>query len=228
MDIWSILCLVWTVVAYVFAKQIYKKHTKAWLSPALTVPIATIILMVIFGISYQTYSQDTQWIVNLLGPATVAFAVPIYRYRETIKQHIGVLTIAIFVGMSVGVFSAYKMAQLFGFDSEVTHSLMARSISTPFAIVLAENIHGSATLVSLFTALTGLIGMILGDLILAITRIKSNIANGAAFGSGAHGFGTARAQQRNNEEGVIASLTMVISGILMVVIGPTLINLFFN
>lgn len=228
MNTWSIICLVWTVVAYLFAKQIYKKHPKAWLSPAITVPTVTIILMVIFGISYQTYAQDTQWIVNLLGPATVAFAVPIYRYRETIKNHIVVLSVAIIVGMSVGVFSAYQMAKLFGFDSEVTHSLMARSISTPFAIVLAENIHGSATLVSLFTALTGLIGMIFGDFILALTRIKSNIANGAALGSGAHGFGTVRAQQRNNEEGVIASLTMVISGILMVILGPTLIHLFFN
>lgn len=49
-------------------------------------PVLTIILMMIFGISYQTYSEDTQWIVNLLGPATVAFAIPIYRYRETIRK----------------------------------------------------------------------------------------------------------------------------------------------
>ena len=62
------------------------ENPKLWLSPAISVPVLTIILMTIFGISYQTYSEDTQWIVNLLGPATVAFVVPIYRYRETIRK----------------------------------------------------------------------------------------------------------------------------------------------
>lgn len=144
MNIWSILCLIWTLVAYVVAKRIYQKHPKLWLSPAISVPVLTIILMTIFGISYQTYAEDTQWIVNLLGPATVAFAIPIYRYRETIRKNLGVLTIAIIVGMSVGVMTAYKMAQWFHFSPEVTNSLMARSISTPFAMILAEDIHGSA------------------------------------------------------------------------------------
>ena len=224
----SFVCLVWTILAYIGAKKIYKKYPKIWLTPAITVPTITILLMVIFGISYQTYNQDTHWLTQLIGPATVAFAVPIYRYRNIIKEHITVLMVSIFVGMSVGVLSAYGFAQLFHFDSEVTHSLMARSISTPFAMILAEDLHGSAALVSLFTVITGFIGMIFGDLILAITKIKSNIANGAALGNGAHAFGTARAHQRHSEEGVIASLTMVIAGILMVVVGPFLIQLFIT
>ncbi|WP_332604930.1 LrgB family protein [Acinetobacter sp. ESBL14] len=225
MNMWSIVCLIWTLLAYIVAKRIYQKYPQLWLSPAISVPVVTILLMAIFGISYQTYAQDTQWIVNLLGPATVAFAVPIYRYRETIRKNLGVLSIAIVVGMSVGVISAYEMAKLFHFSPEVTQSLMARSISTPFAMILAEDIHGSAALVSLFTVITGLVGMICGDAILAITKIRSNVANGAALGNAAHGFGTVRAQQRNSEEGVIASLTMVIAGILMVLVGPFAIHL---
>ncbi|WP_343594848.1 LrgB family protein [Acinetobacter sp.] len=225
MNLWSIFCLIWTIIAYVAAKKVYQKHPKLWLSPAITVPVLTIVLMMILGISYQTYQQDTKWIVDLLGPATVAFAIPIYRYRETIRKNIGVLSLAIVVGMSVGVIGAYEMSELFHFSSEVTNSLMARSISTPFAMALAEDIHGSTTLVSLFTVITGLVGMICGDIILAITKIRSNVANGAALGNAAHGFGTARAQQRNSEEGVIASLTMVIAGILMVLVGPTAIHL---
>lgn len=227
MNLWAGLCLIWTLVAYVITKRIYRHYPKIWLSPAILVPILTIVLMMIFGIPYHTYQQDTQWIVNLLGPATVAFAVPIYRYRDTIRQHLGVLSLAIVVGMSVGVVSAYQLAQLFKFSPEVTNSLMARSISTPFAIAFAENIHGSAALVSLFTMITGLFGMVCGDFVLAITKIRSNIANGAALGNAAHGFGTVRAQQRDSEEGVIASLTMVIAGILMVLVGPTVIHLWF-
>lgn len=227
MNLWAGACLIWTVVAYMISKKIYGRYPKLWLSPAIFVPVLTILLMVIFGISYQTYQQDTQWIVNLLGPATVAFAIPIYRYRGMIRQHLGVLSLAVVVGMTVGVVSAYQLAELFKFSPEVTHSLMARSISTPFAIALAENIDGSAALVSLFTMITGLFGMICGDFVLALTKIRSNVANGAAFGNAAHGFGTVRARQRDDEEGVIASLTMVIAGILMVVVGPTAIHLWF-
>lgn len=227
MNLWAGACLIWTLVAYIATKQVYRRYPKLWFSPAILVPVLTILLMMIFGISYQTYQEDTQWIVNLLGPATVAFAVPIYRYREMIRQHLSVLSLAIVVGMTVGVVSAYQLAQVFKFSPEVTNSLMARSISTPFAMAFAENIHGSATLVSLFTIITGLFGMVCGDFVLAVTKIRSNIANGAAFGNAAHGFGTVRAQQRDSEEGVIASLTMVIAGILMVLVGPTAIHLWF-
>ncbi|MEB3755134.1 LrgB family protein [Acinetobacter sp. MD2(2019)] len=228
MNIWAIVCLIWTIGAYVIAKKIYRKHPKVWLSPAITVPVLTIILMLIFGISYQTYQQDTTWLINLIGPATVAFAVPIYRYRMTIRQNIGVLSLAITVGMSVGVIGAYEMSKLFHFSPEVSNSLMARSISTPFAMALADHIHGSSTLVSLFTVITGLVGMVCGDMILAVTKVRSNIANGAALGNSAHGFGTIRAQQRNEQEGVIASLTMVMAGILMVIVGPSLIHLWLS
>lgn len=226
-NFWSLFFLFWTVIAYVFAKKLHQKYPKIYFSPAVTVPFSTIILMVLFGISYTTYAQDTQWIIQMIAPATVAFAIPIYRFRTVIKENLVILLLSVTIGMSVGVLSAYECAQIFHFDDEITHSLVARSISTPFAMILAEELHGSAALVSLFTAMTGFIGMILGDFILAITRIKHNVANGAAFGNGAHAFGTVRAQQRHAEEGVIASLTMIIAGILMVLIGPVLIPFLF-
>ncbi|MGP4884232.1 LrgB family protein, partial [Klebsiella pneumoniae] len=73
-------------------------------------------------------------------------------------------------------------------------------------MILAEDIHGSAALVSLFTVITGLVGMICGDAILAITKIRSNVANGAALGNAAHGFGTVRAQQRNRVQALLDTL----------------------
>ena len=101
---------------------------------------------------------------------------------------------------------------------------MARSISTPFALDLSEKIHGSSSLVSLFTLITGMVGMILGDMILTFFRIRSHLANGIAFGNASHGFGTARASQRNEDEGVIASLTMILAGLFMIFLGPSLIH----
>jgi putative effector of murein hydrolase len=221
----ALACLVWTVAAYWLAKKAYARKQVVWRSPALTVPALTIALMLALGISYEQYQTYTHWIVALLGPATVAFAIPIYQYRAVIRRQMVILGAAVVVGMVVGVGSAFVLAHLFHFNEEVTNSLMARSISTPFAIVLADQIHGSATLVSLFTVMTGLVGMIFGDIVLAWGKFRFHLANGAAFGNAAHGFGTFRAGQRHSDEGVIASLTMILAGLFMVLAGPSLVKL---
>ena len=221
----AFLCLVWSVFSYFVVKKIYRKKPMMILSPVVTVSVSTILLMTLLGISYDSYHKYTQGIVFLLGPVTVAFAVPIYENREVVRRQLPVLSVAIVVGMFVGVSSAFLMAHLFHFDREVTNSLMARSISTPFAVVFAGEINGSAALVSLFTIITGFIGMIFGDLILAFSRIRFHAASGAAFGNADHGFGTSRAAQRDETEGVMASLTMILAGLFMVLIGPSMVRL---
>ena len=229
MNIISIGCLLWTILAYVLAKRVYARFPKFWLNPAITVATVTIVLMIVLGISYQTYFADTAWIVELLGPATVAFAIPIYEFRQLIYRYAVVLAVSIVVsivvGMLVGIASIMVFARVFKFDATLTYSLMARSISTPFAIDLAQQIHGSAALVSLFTLITGVVGMVIGDMVLAWSKIRFHLAHGVAFGNASHGFGTARASQRHESEGVIASLTMVLAGLFMVFFGPALIHL---
>lgn len=224
MDYVALVCLVWTCFAYVIAKKIYRRKPLMIFSPVVTVSVSTIMLLVIFGISYDTYHTYTQGIVFLLTPVTVAFAIPIYENREVVKRQLPILAISISVGMFVGVVSAFLMSHMFHFSAEVTNSMMARSISTPFAVVLASEIHGSASLVSLFTIITGFVGMIFGDLFLAFTRIKFRTANGVALGNAAHGFGTSRASQRHETEGVMASLTMILAGLFMVLIGPSMVR----
>jgi putative effector of murein hydrolase len=164
---------------------------------------------------------DTHWLVWMLGPATIAFAVPIYEQRAIVRRHWLALSLGVVVGMLVAVVSARWLAGMFHFDPTVSSSLMARSISTPFAMAVVEQTGGSAELVSLFTVITGLVGMIAGDVVLGLMHL-SPVANGASLGASAHGFGTVRARQRGSEEGVVASLTMVLAGVLMVLVGPQL------
>lgn len=220
----SVLCLVWTCAAYYFARKLYRKKPLMVLSPVITVSALTVALMLWLDIPYPVYREYTQGIVYLISPVTVAFAVPIYENRTLIRSRLPSLLAAISVGMFVGVLSAFVMAHMFGFNNEVTNSLMARSISTPFAVVLAGEIHGSAALVSLFTIITGFVGMMMGDLFLWLTRIRYRIANGAAFGNAAHAFGTSRAGQRHETEGVMASVTMILAGLLMVILGPAMVH----
>ena len=221
----SILCFVLTLAGYILVKKLYRKYPYMLLSPALFVPFLMIIFMAVFHISYDTYMQESQWIVWMLGPATVAFAIPIYEYRQIIKDHAVSIGLGMVAGMVAGVVSSFYLARLFHFDTETSFSLMARSISTPFAMELTQNIGGSVELVILFTMITGIAGVACADLVLAGLKLHSRFAQGAALGNAAHGFGTSKAFMRHKEEGVAACLSMVLSGIFMVLFGPSIIHL---
>ena len=221
-------CLIGTFVGYVFVKPVYRRLPYLPFSPAILVPVIIIAILLMFHIPYETYMQDNQWIVWMLGPTTVAFAIPIYEYRNVIKEHAFTISVGILVGMSAGMISAFYLARLFHFDQQTTLSLMARSISTPFAIALTQHIDGSVQLVILFTMITGITGMIFGDLVLGGLKLKSYLANGASLGNAAHAFGTSKAYQRGKDEGVIASLTMVLAGIFMIIAGPFIVHLIFK
>ena len=224
-DSMSVLCFVMTLIGYVLVKKLHRKFPYMLLSPALFVPFLLIVFMTIFHVSYDTYMQESQWIVWMLGPATVAFAIPIYEYRQVIHKHVISIGLGIVFGMLAGVISAFYWAKIFHFDQETSFSLMARSISTPFAMELTNNIGGSVELVILFTMITGIAGVALADFVLAGLKLHSRFAQGAALGNAAHGFGTSKAFMRHKEEGVAACLSMVLAGVFMVLLGPSIIHL---
>jgi len=212
MNITALLCFIATIIGYILAKKLYRRYPYMLLSPAMLVPFVLILILLGFHISYDTYMTDNHWIV-------------IYEYRQLIREHLFSIALGIVIGMSAGVISAFYLAKLFHFDSQTTYSLMSRSISTPFAMELTAHIGGSVELVILFTMITGIAGVLLGDGILLLLKLNSAFAQGASLGNAAHGFGTSKAFMRHHEEGVIASLTMVLAGVFMVILGPSLIHL---
>ena len=228
MNLIAILCFVGTFIGYILSKKLHKKYPYMLLAPGIFVPFIIMVLMVIFNVSYDTYMMENKWIIWMLGPATIAFAIPIYEYRKVIKEHVLSISLGIVVGMIAGVMSAFYLAKLFSFNQETTYSLMARSISTPFAMELTSNIGGSVELVILFTMITGIAGVAMADMILLALKLNSRFAQGAALGNSAHGFGTSKAFMRHREEGVVACLTMVLAGVFMVLLGPSIIHLVVN
>ncbi|OTG97715.1 LrgB family protein [Acinetobacter sp. ANC 4973] len=224
MNLVAMLCFIGTFICYVLVKQLHKKYPYMLLAPGIFAPSIIIVFLLVFHVSYDTYMIESQWIIWMLGPATIAFAIPIYEYRHVIKAHALAISLGIIIGMFAGVVSSFYLAQLFSFNPETSYSLMARSISTPFAMELTSNIGGSVELVILFTMITGIVGVAMGDLILLGLKLNSRFAQGASLGNSAHGFGTSKAFMRNREEGVVACLTMVLAGIFMVLFGPMMIQ----
>lgn len=211
-----------TIVLYVGSRRLHVRYPHTLLSPLILVPIVLIAILLVAHVSFAAYNAQSHWLSAMLGPATVAFAIPIHEYRSVIRRHYLPLIAGVVVGMTVALFSTVWLSRLFGLPEMLERSLSVRSISTPFAIAAAPQMGGQAELAAVFVVITGLAGMVLGDWLLSWLPVRSALARGALFGAGAHAVGTATAHRRDTEEGVISSLTMIIAGILMVLLAPWL------
>jgi len=214
--LWSSL----TIGFYWLSKRIYRRWPRWWLMPLAVTPLLLMLVVVSFHESYRDYIDGTHWLVLLLGPATVAFAIPIYEQRGLIRRHWPVLLVGMLVGSVVSILSSWGLAALVGLDGAIRLSLLPRSVSTPFAMEVSGEIGGIPDLTAVFVVITGIAGAVLGDLILARFRIATALARGSLFGLGAHGAGTARAHQIGATEGAVAGLVMVLVGLLNVLAAP--------
>lgn len=220
----SVLCLVITLGIYFANKRLYRRFRTL---PLVLTP-ALLVLMLVFGhISWQNYIGESHWLMWLLGPATIAFAVPVYDNLAVIKRHWMSLTAGVVTATLVAVTSSVWLARLFMLPDEIQRSLAVRSVTTPFALAAAEPLGGQPDLVALFVVITGVFGMAVGDMLFLRLSIREGMAKGAGFGAASHGAGTARSYELGQQEGVIASLVMMLSGVVMVLVAPLVARLMF-
>ena len=163
---------------------------------------------------------EAHWLLWLLGPATIAFAVPVYDNLAIIKRHWMSLTAGVTTASVVAVTSSVWLARLFTLPDEIQRSLAVRSVTTPFALAAAKPLGGQPDLVALFVVVTGVFGMAVGDVLFLRLSIREGMAKGAGFGAASHGAGTARSYELGPQEGVVASLVMMLSGVVMVLAAP--------
>lgn len=202
------------------AKALYRRWPRWWLMPLALAPLLVGMVIVAFHASYHEYIDGTRWLMVLLGPATVAFAIPIYEQRRLVRAHWPVLLTGMIAGSLTSLASSWALASLLGLDGALRLSLLPRSISTPFAMEVAGDIGGSPDLAAVFVVVTGVCGAIIGEMLLARFRFASALSRGALFGVGAHGAGTARAHLVGQTEGAIAGLVMILVGLLNVLSAP--------
>lgn len=218
MAAWSAL----TIAIYVASKQFHHRFTRLWTAPIILTPLLLIFAMFAMGSHYSEYIRGTHWLLVLLGPATVAFAVPIYSRREMIRRHWQTLTVGVLVGSSTAMVTSYGLATALGLSGSLRLSLLPRSISTPFAMNVSGQIGGVPELTALFVILTGVFGATIGENLLRRLPVRSAMARGALFGMGAHAVGSNRAYQIDNEAGAVAGVMMILVGIANVLAAPAL------
>jgi len=218
----SAICFVVTVLLYYANKKLYRQRRTLLLMPLVFTPVVLVLLLVVAHVTWQDYIGETHWLLWLLGPSTIAFAVPVYENLPIIRRHWLSLSAGVVTAIIVAVFSSVWLARLFALPEVIQRSLSVRSITTPFALAAAKQVGGQPDLVALFVVITGVFGMAIGDMMFLRLAVKSKLAKGAGLGASSHGAGTAKAYDMGAEEGVVSSLVMMLAGVVTVVMAPVI------
>lgn len=219
--------LLMTVLFYFLNKQLYRRIKIIPFMPLVFTPIVLILVLLFCHVSYDRYESSSRWLLWLLGPATVAFAVPVYEYRQIIRRHWMSLTAGVSTATLVATTSSVLLARWMMLPDVVQKSLAVRSVTTPFALEAAKSIGGQQDLVALFVVVTGVTGMAIGNGFYLFLSIRNGIAKGAGLGAASHGAGTARSFELGEQEGVISSLVMMLSGVVTVLAAPLISGALF-
>lgn len=231
-DIWVYLSetpLLWlsaTLVIYKCAYFLYQKSRFIpLLNPVLISIIFLVTLLLLTHTPYETYFDGAQFIHFLLGPTTVALAIPLYNQVNKLRQKLIPLLAGLFIGSSVGIGSAVLIGKLFGLNDLMLVSLSPKSITTPIAMGVAEKVGGIPSLTAVLVILTGIIGATFARELFALFRVKDESAKGFAIGLSSHGIGTARAFQLSEEAGAFSGLAMGLNGAMTALLVPFILRL---
>lgn len=221
-----LLGLTITLVAYSLAHRLYLyANSNPLLNPVVTAVAVLIIFLLVTDTPYEAYFEGGQFVHFLLGPATVALAVPLYKQSENLKKLWLPLSVALVTGVTFGALSSVLIARALGASLQTQLSLAPKSVTAPVAMGISEKIGGLPSLTAVLVVVTGIIGAVLGTRLFALMRLRDDAVKGIAMGVAAHGIGTARAFQVSSEMGAFSGLAMALSAFLTAVILPWLLDL---
>jgi predicted murein hydrolase (TIGR00659 family) len=233
-DIWvylaasPLLHLTLTLVAYSAGFAIYRRFRfNPLLNPVLLAAGGLVAILLATGTDYHTYFQGAQFVHFLLGPATVALAVPLYRHMERVRRSWLALSASILMGSLTAAASAAAIVWALGGSHYAMVSIAPKSVTAPVAMGIAEQLGGLPSLTAALVILTGIIGAMLGPPLLQVLGIKDQAAQGLAMGVASHGIGTARALQISEAAGAFAGLAMGLNALAASVLLPALWRLLF-
>jgi predicted murein hydrolase (TIGR00659 family) len=230
-DIWSYLSqgpLLWltaTLAAYALGDACFRAAGRSPLVNPVLIAVALLAAVLwLTSTSYATYFEGAQFVHFLLGPATVALALPLYDTLPRLRRALAPVLAALLVGSLTAAGSAVAIAYALGVDPVILASLAPKSATAPVAIGISEGIGGSPTLTAVLVILTGITGAVLATPLLNLLRLKDWRARGFAVGVTSHGIGTARAFQVHPTAGAFAGLGMALNAIATALVAPFVLS----
>jgi predicted murein hydrolase (TIGR00659 family) len=223
-----LLFLTLTLAAFQAGSWVYERSGhKPFLNPVMTAVVLLVAILTLTQTPYPVYFEGAQFVHFLLGPATVALAIPLYRQFERVRRSALALVVSLLCGSLTAIGTAIGLGWLLGASRETLLSLAPKSVTAPVAMGITEQLGGLPSLTAVLVILTGILGAVIGPMVLNLLRIRDWRACGLALGTASHGIGTARALQVNELAGAFSGLAMGLNALATAILLPVLWRLFF-
>lgn len=206
-----------SVIAFWMGVRIQKKTGLVLCNPLLIAIVLASAVLLVCRIPYESYNQGGAIINMFLAPATACLAVSIYTQINLLKENWLPILVGCTAGSITSMGSIYIMCRLFRLDEAVSASLIPKSVTTPIAVSISENLGGIQAITVVAVIITGILGSILAPVLIKLFRVKDPVAAGLAIGACSHAVGTSKALELGETEGAMSGLAIGICGILTVI-----------
>ena len=205
-----------SLLSYMLGIWLKKKFKSGIFNPLLVSVIATILVLVVCHVDYESYNAGAKYLSWFLTPATVCLAIPLYEQLELLKANWKAVVAGIVSGVFTSLVVVFLMALLFQLEHQEYVTLLPKSITTAIGMGVSEELGGHVTITVAVIVVTGVLGNILAEAVCKIFKIHEPSAKGIAIGSSSHAIGTAKAMEMGDVEGAMSSLSIAVAGILTV------------
>jgi len=214
-----------TLGAYALSRMVAKRHPFPFTTPVFFSTPLVILTLLATRVRLEDYKPAKDVIVFLLGPATVALAVPLHKNWRTLVENALPALFGLAAGSLSTLIAAASLAKLFGLSPVVVASIAIKSVTTPVAVELAPIVHGDPTLTVGFVVATGMIGVMLGPWLMNVVGIRVPLARGLALGTISMAMGTAEALHEGELQGAVAGVAMGVAAVFTSLTGPFALSL---
>jgi predicted murein hydrolase (TIGR00659 family) len=207
-----------SLFSYILGRQIQKRTQSSILNPLLSAIIFCILVLLIFNIPFSDFNKGGSLISLFLPPATAALALSIYRQRALLKKNILPVIVGCLVGSITSIVSVITLCKAFGLNDVLMNTLIPKSVTTPIAMEISQNLGGIPAITVAAVVVTGIIGNIICPILIRIFHIKDSSAAGLAIGTCSHAVGTSKALELGEIEGAMSGIAIGISGVVTILI----------
>lgn len=215
-----LLWLFVTIAAYEFGRWLRNRTGHPLAQPTLVAIVVCGISIEFLRVSYAEYYSATSLITFLLGPATVALAIPVHRQFRRLQDFMLPMLAGLIIGAAVSVGSGILVVKWLGGDDELSRTMAPKAATTPVSIALADRLGGIPELAAVFAIIAGILGAIAGPIALRMIRIRDPRTRGLAVGAVSHGIGTARMLHDDPLAGAFSGLAMCLTAVATCLIMP--------
>ena len=202
-----------TIFAYQAGISIQKKVKHPLANPILIAVLLICTLLVIMDIPLEAYQEGGNLIYLFLAPATAALAVPIYKNWQILRLNWKPIIAGTMAGSFSSIVIVFALCKPFKLEESLTLSLLSKSVTTPIAVGITEQLGGIVPIAIAAVIFSGITGNIMAPFLVKVFRVEDPVSQGIGIGTASHAIGTTRAITMGELQGAMSGLAIGLSGL---------------